>query len=107
MKAFIPFLFAAVVLAGCSSYGGGSASTETPATPATAETPKPTYTVAADSVVRNADGKAVCVVMNTPVEGDESQYESRTVDGVKYIFCCKSCPGMFDKDPAKYAVAKK
>jgi len=64
-------------------------------------------TVAADNVVRNKDGKAYCVVMKEVVDGDEASMQSKTVDGVKYIFCCKQCPATFDNNPAKYAVAKK
>lgn len=62
--------------------------------------------VASDGVVRDAAGKAYCVVMHQPVVGDEKEYPFAEKDGVKYIFCCKSCPGMFQKDPSKYTIAK-
>ncbi|MBN8689665.1 MAG: cation-transporting ATPase [Armatimonadetes bacterium] len=44
--------------------------------------------------------------MHQPVVGDEKEYPFAEKDGVKYIFCCQSCPGMFKKDPSKYAIAK-
>ncbi len=63
--------------------------------------------VAADGVVRNAAGKAYCVVMNEVVTGDEASMPSQEKDGVKYVFCCKQCPDMFAKNPDKYTIAKK
>lgn len=72
----------------------------------TAEPASDGIKVADDGVVRNAEGKAYCVVMKKVVEGAEADYPSQTVDGVKYIFCCESCPRMFAKDPSKYTIAK-
>ncbi len=86
---------------------GCSQPAETPASPtANTESPAPVATIGADKVVRNAEGKAYCVVMNTPVALAEADAPKAEHEGVTYYFCCESCPGMFKKDPAKYAVAK-
>lgn len=97
-----------------SPSGRGAAPTETTVAdnsagqPADSSSAAPAdFKVADDGVVRNAKGEAYCVVMNVPVDkATESEYPKVTKDGVTYIFCCESCPGMFAKDPAKYAVKK-
>lgn len=68
----------------------------------------PAIKVASDGVVRDANGDAYCVVMKQSIsKKEEGEYPSATVDGVKYIFCCQSCPRMFEKKQAEYIVAKK
>jgi YHS domain-containing protein len=68
----------------------------------------PNIKVASDGVVRDASGDAYCVVMKQSVaKAEEGTYPSTILDGVKYIFCCQTCPKMFEKDQAKYLVAKK
>lgn len=58
-------------------------------------------------MVRNAvyvakDGKPLC-----PVQGDElattKGAKFQVYKGVKYYFCCNTCPSLFAKNPAKYA----
>ncbi len=92
-----------VVLFGCAS----GEQTTTEVNPAETTTATQVATVAADGVVRDAKGDAYCVVMKESVpKASEAEYPKTTVDGVTYIFCCESCPGVFAKEPAKFAVKK-
>ncbi len=100
---------AGIILAGCSSAPSETAPADKPAESATtSQNALPEgVTVASDNVVRNAAGEAYCVVMKQTISKEqEAEMPKTTKDGVTYTFCCKSCPPMFDKDPAKYAVAK-
>lgn len=47
-------------------------------------------------------GKPVCPVLGTPVT-PKTAYASTTYKGVKYYFCCGSCPGDFAMHKDKYA----
>lgn len=99
-----------MVLMGCSpatdSNAANSTPAETPAGSAKTEEAASVATIGTDNVVRNAEGKAYCVVMKTPVTMAEADAPKAEHEGVTYYFCCESCPSMFKKDPAKYAVAK-
>lgn len=117
MKRIIPsiFCFLTFLLVGCAPSGNEAASAEPAAAPAASGqnatdsgTPQVAegVKVASDGVVRDAKGTAYCVVMNVPVQGDETTYPKATRDGVTYIFCCQSCPMMFNKDPEKYSVPR-
>lgn len=49
-------------------------------------------------------------VITCPISGDKVDMDKATAShmyadfkGNRYFFCCKDCPGMFQKNPAKYA----
>ena len=44
-----------------------------------------------------------CPVMGTKLSAEKLPPAYRDYNGVRYYFCCGSCPAKFDSDPAKYA----
>lgn len=105
---FLPTLvIAAISLVGCSSEPKTAENTTASGVTTSQNGLPADVKVASDGVVRNGQGEAYCVVFKKTIAKDkEAEMPRATKDGVTYIFCCNTCPGMFDKEPAKYVVAK-
>lgn len=51
--------------------------------------------------------RAICPVMHIPVSKHEAEENGlvSTFEGKQYHMCCKTCIGMFERDPERYAHA--
>ncbi len=55
------------------------------------------------AVAPKKEAMTVCPVMGTKLSSEKLPPYYRDHNGVRYYFCCGSCPAKFDEDPAKYA----
>lgn len=53
-------------------------------------------------IYRNKDGKVACPVMGNAVASPDLSVGFQDYKGVRYYFCCGTCPEEFKKSPEKY-----
>jgi YHS domain-containing protein len=63
--------------------------------------------VASDKVWRNAEGKAICPIMNIPVVDEKIAPMKVEQDGVTYYLCCDSCKAQYESDHGVISRSKK
>ena len=52
-----------------------------------------------EAVYANSEGTAICPVTGYEIPNTETAIGHQDLDGVRYYFCCSSCPESFEKDP--------
>ncbi len=99
----LPLALLASVL--ISSSGCAKKAEEAPAeTSSTASpAPSPASNASDTNVYKNAEGVAVCPVMDVPIPDVSKAVGFQDHKGVRYYFCCDMCPGKFKENPDLYA----
>lgn len=97
---------------------GCKKSEEPAATPDSSSAPKKTSQAAEPAVpaepakqatlvdFKNEKGELVCPVTGEEIADKTKAAGHKDYNGKTYYFCCKMCPPLFDKEPAKFAEGK-